>query len=83
MNTFTVSVRLLIEDVTLTRGDKLLLGIHFRSGMVRQISIEPEKRHWEQIKTPPEVVAEVDRLLDEHTESEIAVILNECGQDRL
>ena len=72
-------VRLLIADVTLTRDDKLCLGIRFRSGMTRQISIEPEKHAWEQIKTSSEVVAEVDRLLDEHTESEIAGILNDRG----
>ena len=34
---------------------------------------------WEGRKTPAEVVTEIDRLLDHHTEKEIAGILNERG----
>ena len=72
-------VRLLIEDVTLTRGDQLDLGIRLRSGVTRQITIAPERVPWITYRTPPAAVAEIDRLLETLTESKIAESLNQRG----
>ena len=67
--------RLLIEDVTLTKATRSL-GVRLRGGATRQLSWtrDPVAN-----KTPAEVVAEIDRLLDDHTEGEVAGILNERG----
>ncbi|MCY4076542.1 MAG: recombinase family protein [Acidobacteria bacterium] len=67
--------RLLIEDVTLTKATGSL-GVRLRGGATRQLTWtrDPAAN-----KTPGEVLAEIDRLLDDHTEGEVARILNECG----
>ena len=71
--------RLLIEDVTLVKGKDLRLGVRLRGGATRQIVIEREAPAWQRYKTPPEVVTQIDELLDHHTDAEIATILNERG----
>ena len=71
--------RLLIEDVTLVKGNDLRLGVRLRGGATRQLVIEPEAPAWQRYKTPAEVVAQIDELLDDHTDAEIATILNERG----
>ena len=71
--------RLLIEDVTLTKGKELILGVRLRGGATRQLTLEPERHACEIYKTPDEVVAEIDRLLEDHTHAEIATILNDRG----
>jgi hypothetical protein len=72
-------VRLLLEDVTLIRGDAITLHLRFKGGAHRTIQLPLPLRSWEQRQTSQEAVAEIDRLLDLHTYPEIAVKLNECG----
>ena len=72
-------VRLLIEDVTLRKDDEISLNVRFKGGAVRSFLIPRLRASWEERRTPPEVVAQIDRLLDDHTEGEIAEILNEQG----
>ena len=74
-------VRLLIDDVTLTSHDDatIALGIRLRGGAVRTLRIARELPAWQKYQTPASVVAEIDALLDEHTEGEIAEILNRRG----
>ena len=69
--------RLLIEDVTLVKGNDLRLGVRLRGGATRQLVIEAEAPAWRRYKTPAEVVAQIDGLLDDHTDAEIATILYE------
>jgi hypothetical protein len=69
-------VRLLIEDVTLRKEDEITMNVRFKGGAVRTFLI-PKLRG--EKRTPPEVVALIDRLLDDHTEGEVAEILNEKG----
>jgi DNA invertase Pin-like site-specific DNA recombinase len=72
-------VRLLIEDVTLVKGEQISIGICFRGGATRRLTIPlplPSYRTWQ---TPPDIVAQIDRLLDQYTEGEIAVRLNQQG----
>ena len=77
-------VRLLIEDVTLLRGEQVSIGVCFRGGATRSLTIPvplPAYRIWQ---TSPEIVAQIDQLLDQHTEGEIAAQLNarDCAPAR-
>jgi len=72
-------VRLLLEDVTLTKADALLVGVRFRGGATRSLTLPLAQNAWQLRQTSAEVVAEIDALLDDHTESQIACILNERG----
>ncbi|MDE0104030.1 MAG: recombinase family protein [Bryobacterales bacterium] len=76
-------VRLLIEDVTLTRGEQIALGVRLRGGATEQLEIPPELPVWKRYRTPPELVDEIDVLLEEHTDGAIAEILNRRGRRRL
>ncbi len=71
-------VRLLLEDVTLLKMDAgLTLHVRFKGGATRTLSLPAPKTAWEERQTNAEVMAEIDRLLDEHTFDEIAALLNE------
>ena len=72
-------VRLLIEDVTMIRGDMVKVHVRFKGGAVRTLALPLPLRSWQKKTTDPEVVKEIGHLLDEHTDEEIAAILNERG----
>ncbi len=71
--------RLLIEDVTLAKGEQLTIQVRFKGGAVRTLISPMPQPSWMIWQTNGEVVAEVDRLLDHHTDSRIATMLNERG----
>jgi hypothetical protein len=71
--------RLLIEDVTLLKEDDLVVHVRFRGGDTRSLRLPLPKQAADLRKLDPAVVAEVDRLLDDHTDSEIAEALNAAG----
>jgi DNA invertase Pin-like site-specific DNA recombinase len=71
--------RLLLEDVTAFRGDTILLQIRFKGGAAMSLTLPIPPNAWQQRVTSPEVVKDVDRLLEDHTDGQIAVILNERG----
>jgi len=71
--------RLLIEDVTLIKNDLLIVHIRFKGGAARTLHLSPAKPAWEIRQTDPEVISRIDQLLEEHTEAEIAPILNKQG----
>ncbi len=68
--------RLLIEDVTLNRNDQIHVHVRFRGGQTTSLTIPLPTPIGEQRKTAADVIAQIDRLLDAHTEGEIAAILN-------
>ncbi len=72
-------VRLLLEDVTLVKGTSISVHVRFRGGATRTLTLAPPLSAWALRKTSPEVVAEVDRLLDDYTEKQIADVLTERG----
>jgi DNA invertase Pin-like site-specific DNA recombinase len=72
-------VRLLLEDVTLLRDQQITLHIRFKGGAVRTLRLPLPLPLYERRKTDPATVAEIDRLLNQHTSAEIAGILNERG----
>jgi hypothetical protein len=72
-------LRLLIEDVTLTKGDALHVDIRFSGGATRSLDLPLPKSCVELRTTDAEVVKEIDRLIDTYTDGEIADVLNERG----
>ena len=72
-------VRLLIEDVTLIRTHVVTLQVRFRGGATRTLTVPapcPIGQRW---AIAPEVIQAMDALLNEHTDQQIATILNERG----
>lgn len=72
-------VRLLITDVTLLKGDELTAQIRFNGGTTHTLHLELPKPSWQRRRTPSDVVAEIDRLLNDHNDAEIARRLNAQG----
>ncbi|MBN1606451.1 MAG: recombinase zinc beta ribbon domain-containing protein [Polyangiaceae bacterium] len=73
-------VRLLLEDVTLTKGDKIAVGVRFRGGAIQSLTFPLAQPAWQIRQTSAKVVAEIDALLDDYTEGQIAGILNARGR---
>jgi hypothetical protein len=72
-------VRLLVEDVTLTRDQQITLHIRFKGGAQKTVMLPLPPNAWQQRLTRHEVVEEIDRLLNQYHEAEIATILNKRG----
>lgn len=72
-------VRLLIEDVTLRKGEQIEVSVRFRGGVNKTFSVARPLNSWQSRKHSSEVIAEIDRLVDDHNLGEIATILNARG----
>ncbi|MBL6996413.1 recombinase family protein [Desulfobacula sp.] len=72
-------LRLLIEDVTLIRSDHVTLKVRFRGGAIKTLKTPLPKNAAELRKSAPLIVTEIDRLLDQYYDDEIAQILNDRG----
>ena len=72
-------VRLLVEDVTLTKAQEVRVQIRFKAGATRTLMLPLPPNAWQRRMTRPEVVAEIDRLLKTSTEEQIAGRLNQQG----
>jgi DNA invertase Pin-like site-specific DNA recombinase len=72
-------VRLLIEDITVVKQDSIKLHVRFRGGATQSLTIRAPLDAWHQRRTSDSTVAEIDKLLDDHTCAEIAGILNSQG----
>jgi DNA invertase Pin-like site-specific DNA recombinase len=72
--------RLLLEDVALRREQQeIRVQVRFKGGATRELRLPFPRSAWALRKTKPEIIAEIDRLLDEYTEGEIAELLNQKG----
>jgi len=72
--------RLILEDVTLNRDQTLIsVQVRFKGGATKVLSLPTPPRVWQLRKTKAEIVAEIDRLLERCTDSEIAAELNKKG----
>lgn len=71
--------RLMLEDVTLLKGADVAVQVRFKGGATRSLTVPRAKASWEERQTRQEVVRLIDRLLDEHTDGEVAAILNARG----
>jgi DNA invertase Pin-like site-specific DNA recombinase len=72
-------VRLLIEDVTLTKNQKIRMQIRFKGGVTRTLVLPLPLCAWQERMTSPEVIRQIDQLLDTHTDVDIAAELNRRG----
>jgi hypothetical protein len=72
-------VRLLLQDVTLLKKEDITIHVRFRGGVTKTLNIPKSLNAWLARKTPTRVVTEIDRLLDEHTDGEVATLLNQQG----
>jgi hypothetical protein len=72
--------RLILEDVTLNRDQTLIsVQVRFKGGATKVLSLPTPPRVWQLRKTKAEIVAEIDRLLERCTDSEITAELNKKG----
>ncbi|MGH7732728.1 MAG: recombinase family protein [Gemmatimonadales bacterium] len=72
-------VRLLVDDVTLHKTDRIHLHIRLRGGQTRSLTIAIPPTAWQARQTHPDTVKALDRLLDTHTDAEVAEALNTAG----
>jgi hypothetical protein len=70
-------LRLLIEDVTLIKGETITAHVRLRGGATRTLVLDRPLPIAQIRKFKPELVAEVHRLLDQYCDREIAEILNQ------
>jgi DNA invertase Pin-like site-specific DNA recombinase len=71
--------RLLLDDVTMTKTDRIHLDIRFRGGQVTSLDVPIPPPAWQLRQTKPEALALLDRLLDDHTDGQTAAALNAAG----
>ena len=75
----TRMLALLIEDVTVIQGDTVTLNVRFRGGRTTSLSVPRPPPTQRASKVLPEVIKELDRLLESHSDSEAATQLNALG----
>jgi DNA invertase Pin-like site-specific DNA recombinase len=71
--------RLLIEDVTIHKTDHIHLHVRFRGGRTTSLTIPIPPSGGQARQTAPDTLAELDRLLDDHTDAQAAEALNIAG----
>lgn len=71
--------RLLLEDVTLLRGQNLSVQVRFKGGATRCLNLPLPLNGWQARLTQPELLNQIDRLLDQFTEGQLAAELNHRG----
>jgi len=71
--------RLLLDDVTMTKTDRIHLHVRFRGGQTTSLDIPIPPPAWQLRQTRPDTLALLDRLLDEHTDAQTAAALNAAG----
>jgi hypothetical protein len=71
--------RLLIEDVTINKTDQIHLHVRFRGGQTISLVVPIPLAAYQARQTQPDTLAELDRLLDTHTDAQAADALNAAG----
>lgn len=72
-------VRLVIEDVTVHKGDQIVAHVRFKGGATHTLHIPLPPPFAHSRFTAPETLAAIDRLLDDYTDAQIAEQLNQQG----
>jgi DNA invertase Pin-like site-specific DNA recombinase len=72
--------RLLLHDATISRTDhSITVHIRLRGGQDHTLTLPLPLASWQLRKTPDHVVAAINELTEEHTDSETAAILEQRG----
>jgi DNA invertase Pin-like site-specific DNA recombinase len=72
--------RLLIEDVTINKTDRIHLHIRLRGGQTTSLMIPIPLNSWQARQTDPDTFKMLDRFLDDHTDADTAQQLNAAGR---
>lgn len=72
-------IRFVIKDVTLKKTDKIYIGIRFKGGEIKETTLPLPENNFVAWTTDSRIVKEIDRLLDTHTQKEIAERFNKLG----
>ncbi|MDQ2694915.1 MAG: recombinase family protein [Pseudomonadota bacterium] len=72
-------VRLLIEDVTLRKDRQYSVHLRFKTGRTQTLSLPLAKNGWQRHQTDPALIAQIDCLLEDYTEAQVAERLNAQG----
>jgi DNA invertase Pin-like site-specific DNA recombinase len=70
-------VRLLVEDVTLLKREQINMHVRFKGGAIKSLLLPLPVAAPVLRKTSAAVIQEIDQLLDQHTEAQVAAMLNE------
>jgi len=70
--------RQLLQDVTISRSGNITVHIRLKGGQDHSLNLPLPLAAW-QLRKIPAVVAAIDELLEEHTDSQIAAILGQRG----
>src|SRR5829696_2511992 len=71
--------RLLLDDITLLKDDHIRMHVRFRGGQTISLTAPIPPMAWQARQTEPGTFALLDRLLDDHTDAEVAEQLNQTG----
>lgn len=71
--------RLLLEDVTLRKEEKVIAQVRFKGGALKTLELPLPLPFCVLSRTRPEVVEAIDALLDDHEYQEIVTLLNARG----
>ena len=73
--------RLLLDDVTLVKDDGTIhMHVRFRGGQTTSLATPVPPMAWQARQTESDTLALLDRLLDDHTDAEVAEQLNRAGR---
>ena len=72
-------VRLLVDDVTLHKTDRIHIHVRLRGGQTTSLTVAIPPKAWQVRQTHPDTLATLNRLLDTHTDAETAEALNTAG----
>lgn len=70
---------LLVEDVTLIKKNATTAHVRLRGGATKTLTLPLPMNAWQGRMTPDSTLHQMDALLEDHTDSEVATILNEHG----
>jgi hypothetical protein len=73
-------VRLVIEDATILKAEQITIHIRFRGGATTTVTVPRPLTYFEERRTQSQLVSEIDKLLAEHHDAEVAKILVERGR---
>jgi DNA invertase Pin-like site-specific DNA recombinase len=68
-------VRLVIEDATILKGEQITIHIRFRGGATTTVTVPRPLTYFEERRTQSQLVSEIDELLADHHDAEVAKIL--------
>jgi hypothetical protein len=68
---------LLVEDVTLVKDAEITAHVRFRGGATTTLKLPLPLNAWQLVKTPDHVLAQIDALLEHHTDAETVALLNQ------